>query len=344
MATKLSLTPPPGDDCIKGNEQHFHGGMGAAKAPFLRLPEGVYVPTLAFFKEDEEVDQATLEQHIARLINAGVAGIVVHGSNGEAVHLSSAERSAMIRIARDIIRHEANESHIPLIAGCGAHSTRETLQLCIDAGRAGATHALVLPPSYYGSLLDDDKIVRHFYEVASASPIPLLVYNFPAAASGRDLSSDTILKIAQHPNVVGVKLTCGNTGKLARVAADAPEGFFVSGGSADFILQGQIVGAHGTISGLANIAPRACVRIMDLFAQGKLREARDLQAIVAKADWIAIQTGFIGVKAAISHFDHYGGVPRRPCQEPESNEMNRIAAGFEPLYALERQLQATSAR
>ena len=329
--TSATLTPPP---------QVYHGKMGGPKAPHMRLPSGVYVPSLAFFHpETEDVDSATLERHLIRLVNAGVAGIVVHGSNGEAVHLSRAERAAMIRVARDAIFHEGSDSKIPLIAGCGAHSTREAAELCADAAKAGATHALVLPPSYYNALLPDDKVVQHFYDVADRSPVPLLVYNFPAAASGRDLSSDTILRIAQHPNVVGVKLTCGNTGKLARLADDVPEGFFVAGGSADFILQGQVVGGHGTISGLANIAPRCCVRIMQLFEEGRLREARELQAAVAKADWVAIQTGFAGVKAAMVHFSNYGGVPRKPCTEPEGKDMELVASGFDGIVKLERSLE-----
>ncbi|KAJ3954735.1 hypothetical protein N0V92_008753 [Colletotrichum tropicale] len=317
---------------------------GAPKALNARLPDGVYVPTLAFFTDTEEVDTNTLEHHLVRLINAGVAGIVVHGSNGEAVHLTREERSAMIRCAADTIHQEGHDVKIPLIAGCGAQSTRETLQLCKDAHKSGATHALALPPSYYGTLLDDDKIVQHFYEVADASPIPLLIYNFPAAASGRDLSSDAIVRIAQHPNVVGVKLTCGNTGKLARVADDAPEGFLVAGGSADFILQGQVVGANGTIAGLANIAPRACARVMELASGGRLAEARRLQAVVAKGDWVAIQTGFVGVKAAIGHFEQYGGAPRKPCVRPSDQEMKDIVEGLSELRRIEAELEEEAAR
>lgn len=329
-----TLTPPP---------QAHTAAMGSPKAPHLRLPNGVYVPSLAFFTPNEDVDSATLERHLIRLVNAGVAGIVVHGSNGEAVHLSRSERASMIRVARDAIFHEGSDAKIPLIAGCGAHSTREAVDLCSDAAKAGATHALVLPPSYYNSLLTEDMIVQHFYDVADRSPIPLLVYNFPAAASGRDMSSDVILRTAKHPNIVGVKLTCGNTGKLSRVAASAPDGFFVAGGSADFILQGQVVGAHGTISGLANICPRACIKVMKLTDEGRLREARELQAEVARADWVAIQTGFAGVKAAVGHFSGYGGVPRKPCAAPAGAEMERIVGGFEDIVKLEGELEAESA-
>lgn len=330
----IAHTPPP---------QAQNAAMGSPKAPHLRLPNGVYVPSLAFFTPNEDVDSATLERHLIRLVNAGVAGIVVHGSNGEAVHLSRSERASMIRVARDAIFHEGSDAKVPLIAGCGAHSTREAVDLCSDAAKAGATHALVLPPSYYNSLLTDDMIVQHFYDVADRSPIPLLVYNFPAAASGRDMSSDVILRTAKHPNIVGVKLTCGNTGKLSRVADSVPEGFFVAGGSADFILQGQVVGAHGTISGLANICPRACIKIMKLADEGRLKEARELQAAVARADWMAIQTGFAGVKAAVAHFSGYGGVPRKPCVAPSGAELERIVGGFDDIVKLEGELEAESA-
>ena len=311
---------------------------GLPKAKHLRLENGVYVPTLTFFTPSDDIDAAAIERHIIRLINAGVSGIVVHGSNGEAVHLSREERSAVIRVARDTILQESNESRIPLIAGCGAQSTKETIDICTDAAKAGATHALILPPSYFGGLISDKLIVQYFHDVADRSPIPVLVYNFPAAASGRDLNSDVILEIAQHPNVLGVKLTCGNTGKLARIAADCPEGFFVAGGSADFILQGHVAGAHGTISGLANLCPRACLKVIELTEKGMIREARDMQATVAKADWTAIQTGFVGLKGAMEHFAGYGGQPRKPCTAPTPKELECIVDGFRAVMVLEATL------
>ncbi|KAF3361057.1 Metal-binding regulatory protein cuf1 [Verticillium dahliae VDG1] len=284
-----TLTPPPAEATWVA---------GQPKAVHHRLPDGVYVPTLCFFTEHDEVDLNVLERHLVRLINAGVAGIVVHGSNGEVAHLTREERAAVIRCAADTIHQEGHDVRIPLIAGCGAQSTRETLQLCRDAAKSGASHALMLPPSYYGGLLDDDKIVDYFHDVADQSPLPLLIYNFPGAAAGRDLSSDVILRIAAHPNVVGVKLTCGNTGKLARVAADAPEG------------------------------------------TGRLLEARRLQAMAAKCDWVAIRTGFVGVKAAIGHFEGYGGEPRRPCVAPTPQELKGIVEGMAELRREEAALES----
>ncbi len=301
------------------------------------LPDGVYVPTVAFFKANDEVDLEATQRHAIHLAEAGVAGLVVHGSNGEAVHLSREERSQILKTTRAAL-DEADHHLMPIIAGCGAQSSRECIQLCRDAAAAGANFAIVLPPAYYGGLLDTKKITQHFYDVADASPIPVLIYNYPGACSGLDLSSDTILKIAHHPNVQGVKLTCGNTGKLARIVSDAKDSFFVAGGSADFILQGLVVGGHGTIAGTANIVPRACVRICELYQAGELGEARRLQAVVAKADWVAIQTGFAGVKAALQLFNGYGGEPRRPCTLPGDEQMELIKTGFSEALALERSL------
>ncbi|KKA27996.1 hypothetical protein TD95_003302 [Thielaviopsis punctulata] len=302
------------------------------------LPDGVYVPTVTFFKNDE-VDHIALRAHFHNLLTAGVTGLVVHGSNGEAAHLSSTEREEIIQTARNAINSHPRGPDVPLIAGCGAQSTRETISLCTGAAAAGATHALILPPSYYNSLTNDGALVAHFMAVADAVPIPLVLYNFPGAASGRDMSSDTILKIAQHSNVVGVKLTCGNTGKLARIAADAPKAFFTGGGSADFILQGHIVGGNGTISGLANICPRACLEVLRLAREEKYKEARELQAKLARADWVAIQSGFVGVKLGLNHLYGYNAEPRGPCVLPEAKLTQSIVSGFGEICGIEEALR-----
>jgi dihydrodipicolinate synthase/N-acetylneuraminate lyase len=122
--------------------------------------------------------------------------------------------------------------------------------------------------------------------------------------------------------------------------------FFVGGGSADFILQGLVVGAHGTISGFANLAPRACVRIGELFDEGRLREARELQHEVAKGDWLAIRYGFIGVKAAMPIFhgesEDSCAVPRLPFKRLEKNGqgVREIREGMAGVLEIERRLAA----
>ncbi|OLN87472.1 putative 4-hydroxy-2-oxoglutarate aldolase, mitochondrial 2 [Colletotrichum chlorophyti] len=328
-----------------GNTVH-HNGNGTVHVSGPALTPGLYVPTVAFFRPDDSVDVETTTSHAIRLANAGVAGLVTHGSNGEAVHLDHAERQLINRTTRDAL-DSVGKSSLPLIVGCGAQSTRETIQLCQEAGESGGDYALVLPPAYYGGLLSTEHIVQHFSEVADASPIPILVYNYPGACSGLDLNSDTIITLSKHPNIVGVKLTCGNTGKLARIAAaTAPKKgdvnaipFRTFGGSVDFTLQTLVVGGHGIIGGTGNIAPLACVRLMQLWDEGKLAEARELQSVVARGDWTAIQGGFVSVKAALQEYYDYGGLPRKPCALLEGEKLTKQMDGFSELVAVEKGLE-----
>ncbi|KAH7313775.1 hypothetical protein B0I35DRAFT_355373 [Stachybotrys elegans] len=302
------------------------------------LSPGLYVPTVAFFTPEDTIDEATTKQHAVRLAQAGVQGLVTHGSNGEAVHLDHAERSRITRYTREAL-DGAGYTHLPLIVGCGAQSTRETIQLCKEAAAAGGSHTLVLPPAYYGGLLTTQHIIKHFRQVADASPIPVLVYNYPGACSGLDLSSDTILALAEHPNIVGVKLTCGNTGKLARVVAGTLGGDFrVFGGSVDFYLQTLAVGGHGIIGGLANVAPKACLEIPRLWKAGKLDAAREMQYIVARGDWVAIQGGFVAVKVALEKYFGYGGDAREPCAVPTGDKLQAQQDGFAELVKTEKAL------
>ncbi|PTB73511.1 aldolase [Trichoderma longibrachiatum ATCC 18648] len=279
-------------------------GASTSTAP---LAPGLYVPTVAFFTPEDGIDEETTAAHAKRLVEAGVTGIVTHGSNGEAVHLDHAERQLVTRITRSTM-DAAGKPDMPLIVGCGSQSTRETIQLCREAAESGGTHALVLPPAYYGSLLSTDLIMLHFQTVADASPIPLLIYNFPGACSGLDLSSDTILALAEHPNIVGVKLTCGNTGKLARVVAGTP--------------------------------PKACAEVMRLWTLGKTKEATLLQGIVAGGDWTAIKGGFVSVKAALRKYYGYGGEPRKPCAFLEGKALETQMQGFSELIETEKKLDA----
>lgn len=112
-------------------------------------PRGVYAPVVAFFAEDESLDLDALKQHITRLGSSGATGLVLQGSNGEAPHLSHDERTSIISAVRDTLK-EIGREDMAIIAGCGAQSTRETIQLCKEARDAGAGWALVLSPSYWG--------------------------------------------------------------------------------------------------------------------------------------------------------------------------------------------------
>lgn len=314
------------------------------------LVPGVYVPTMCFFEPgSEDVDTAAIARHAVRLARAGVTGLATQGSNGEAVHLTHSERQLVTSTTRKAL-NDNGYAHLPIIVGCGSQSTRETIQYCREAWEAGGDYALVLPPSYYGSLFApcSETIFEYFNSVADASPIPIIIYNFPGAVGGLDLSSDVVIKLAEHPNIVGVKLTCGNTGKLNRVAAATrrltkkydpynPE-FLVLAGSADFSIQSLVAGGHGILAGLANIAPKACIRTIELYREGKVEESQEMQDIVSRGDWTAIQGGVVGVKAGLQAWMGYGGFARSPLPKPSVEQTKKWKEGFRDLVMLEKSL------
>lgn len=318
------------------------------------LVPGVYVPTVTFFQPgSEDLDLPVIASHAVRLAQAGVAGIATQGSNGEAVHLSHAERKTVTRTTRTALDN-AGFAHLPIIVGCGAQSTRETIHFCHEAAGSGGDYALILPPNYYKTMFTPETIREYFNTVADSSPVPVLIYNYPAAVSGIDLSSDDIIALSKHPNIAGCKLTCGNTGKLARIAAatsaaspevrsndgTAPDHqpFMCLGGSADFTLQTLIVGGSGVICGIGNVAPKACVQIFDRFAQGDLLGARTAQEVVARGDWAAISGGIVGTKSALQSYFGYGGVCRRPLPAPMKGEAAKFRMDFEEIVEYEKAL------
>ena len=318
-----------------GSSQTNGHSNGQTQRP---LTPGIYVPTMVFFQPGtEDIDSETIEKHATRLAQAGVTGLVTHGSNGEAVHLSHEERMTVTSLTRRAL-DKANLPNMPVIVGCGAQSTREAIQLCKGAHKSGGDYALVLPPSYYKTLLTSQMILDYFHAVADASPIPLVIYNFPGATSGVDLDSEQITALARHKNIVGVKLTCGNTGKLARIAHAADAGFLTMGGSADFIVQTLAVGGHGVIAGLANLAPKACIRVIELCGKGESEAARKMQAVVAGGDWATIKGGFVSVKSGLEAFYGYGGEPRKPCAAFTPKQKEALRAELSELMELERSL------
>ncbi|KAI8301733.1 L-threo-3-deoxy-hexylosonate aldolase [Colletotrichum sp. SAR11_59] len=174
------------------------------------LPQGIYTPLPTFFLPNEDVDLDAFAIHVRYVAAAGTVPVVA-GSAGEAPHLSAEERTQLIKTARASL-DEGGLQHVPIVAGIGAPSTRETIELAKKAEKAGADYAMVLPPGYYGGQLGSPAgrlaLTKFFIDVAEASPLPVVLYNFPAVSGGIDLDSDLIVDVVKgSDNVVGVKLT-----------------------------------------------------------------------------------------------------------------------------------------
>lgn len=281
------------------------------------LPNGIYPPLPTFFDKNDELDIATLQHHMQRLMHSGIAGYVLMGSNGEAVHLGNDERERLVQMAREVIGDKA----FPLIVGCGDDATRSTIAHCRSAARHGADIALVLPPFYYKGRMNTHALVAHYYAVADSSPLPILIYNMPGSTAGLDLDATTICTLAEHANIIGVKDSAGNIAKLEQIVASVPATFKVFAGSAGYLLPALVVGAVGAVSALANVFPREICEVQALFNAGQLDEARTLQTRLVPAN-NAVTTVYSvpGLKAALELTTGYGGSPRMPLQALNAQE------------------------
>ncbi|KAF4469128.1 dihydrodipicolinate synthase [Fusarium albosuccineum] len=318
-------------------------GHSSARRP---LPTGIYAPVMTFFDpETEEIDIPVIKKHAQRLARAGLAGLVTMGSNGEAVHCTREEKLAVTKATREAL-DEAGFESTPIVLGATEGSVKGTVELSKLAVEAGADYTLVLPPSYYRAQMDEEAIVNYFTDLADASPIPIILYNYPGAVAGVDMDSDVLIKLAQHPNIIGTKFTCGSTGKLTRVAlstdAKTPfqegSGYMAFGGIADFTIQTLVSGGSGIIAGGANVMPKACVRVWDLYVKGKKDEAQALQKKLSKGDWVLTKAAIAGTKSAIQSYYGYGGHPRRPLKRLSPEQAKAIAEGVREIMDIENSL------
>lgn len=241
---------------MPSNEVLANGSSNGATT--YSFPPGIHVPSLTWFKNEgaQEIDWDVQEKHFEFLISNGLHGIVIAGTNGEAATLSTAEKTQLVQKARKTAQR-LGRGDLPITIGGVAGCTRDAIQQTRDAKDAGASAYLALVPSYFHFAMGQDAIVAFFQELADASPIPIVIYNFPGVVSGLDVNSEMLDILGKHQNIVGVKLTCGGIAKVSRISASFPKSEFVAlAGQSDWLIPALSVGGVGTITGVANLYPK----------------------------------------------------------------------------------------
>lgn len=282
------------------------------------LPDGVYAPLPVFFNDHDELDLAAYAAHAKYVAAPGIVP-VVSASVGEAVHLDRKERVQLIQTLRTAL-NSIDLLKTPIVAGVGATSTRETIELAHEAATAGADFVLVVLPGYYAGVLKAHPaaIKKFFIDVAAASPVPVIIYNYPAVAAGIDLNSDDVVDIAMMaPNICGIMLSCGNVGKLARITALVDNSSFKTlAGFIDFLLPSVSAGSAGAISPLPNIAPKFSIKLwqatQQLESAADFQEAKNLQSLASLGEAALLKTGILGLKRLLSQQFGYPAAPRLP--------------------------------
>lgn len=313
---------------------------GVAQVPLAPQP-GVWCPAVTFFDPaTDELDLHAQAKYYSYLSKSGLTGLVILGTNSETLLLTREERASLLQTARKAVGPD-----FPLIAGVSGHSTKQVLEFIADAHEAGSNYVLVLPAAYFGKQTTPAVISRFYDEVAEKSPLPIVIYNFPAVCNGVDLDSDTITALAKkHRNIVGVKLTCGSVAKITRLAAAlTPEEFSVFGGQSDFLIGGLSSGSAGCIAAFGNVFPKTITRIYDLYKAGKFEEALKLHQQAALAE-SPCKAGIANTKFAASIYTaKAAGIenaelllqPRRPYEAPSEATKRMIKDTMDPLNVVE---------
>ena len=276
----------------------------------MRRLTGVIAPVVTTFdaaSEDVVVDRftANIRAHLA----AGLDGIVVAGSTGEAALLEESERRLLLEAARTVIPAER-----VLVAGIGGESSRITVRRAQDAKAAGADAVLVVSPHYYTSSMTSAALRAHFTRVADESPLPVLLYNIPKYAHFA-LAPELVAELATHPNIAGMKDSAGDLAMLEQyVALQSPE-FTVLTGNGPTFAAALALGVTGGILAVALFAPGLAREVFDRAASGDEAGSREAQDRMTEAARVIVgELGVPGVKAALDAIGLQGGVCRSPLQ------------------------------
>ncbi|MBQ1826815.1 MAG: 4-hydroxy-tetrahydrodipicolinate synthase [Erysipelotrichaceae bacterium] len=237
--------------------------------------KGIIVPICTPFNEDETLNLEELRRQIDRQIEAGIDGIFPFGTNGEGYILNFEEKRQVLKTT---IEHVAGR--VPVYAGTGCISTKETIAQSLMAKELGADVLSIITPSF--AKASQEELYIHYKRVAEAVDLPILLYNIPAR-TGNALEPETVRRLAEIPNIVGAKDSSGNWDNLRAyidIRKDIPD-FCVLSGNDSLILDSLKYGGQGAIAGCANVYPHVMASIYDYFVAGDLEKAQEVQNSIA---------------------------------------------------------------
>lgn len=266
-----------------------------------------------------DVAPVHLRRNVASLIAAGLDGIVVAGSTGEAATLDVDEHRRLVGCVRDALPDGRW-----LVAGAGAEATRQAIALSRAAAEEGADVVLVRPPAYFAAATSEASLLEYYRAVADASPVPVLVYNIPKHTH-LPLAPGLLQQVVAHPNIAGVKDSSGDARTLAAYRAAVPHGSVLVG-PGTLLYSALEMGCDGGILAVACYAATLCVDVVAAFRAGDRERAGALQARLMPLDMeIAGRLGPAGVKVAMDVVGLYGGPCRAPLASAPAAERERVA-------------------
>jgi 4-hydroxy-tetrahydrodipicolinate synthase len=254
--------------------------------------KGVITALVTPFRGDA-IDEEALRRLVDEQIRAGIDGFVPVGTTGESPTVSVEEH---IRIIKIVV--EETRKRVPIIAGTGANSTREAIELTIEARAVGADATLQVTPYY--NRPTQDGLFRHFKAVADAAGLPIVVYNVPGR-TGCDLLPETMARLCEVPLVVGIKEATGSAQRAAQILSRVGDRMVVLSGDDATAFPLYVLGAQGCISVVSNVAPADMAAMWDAAAAGDWKRARELHyKVFPLSEGLFIEANPIPVKAALA--------------------------------------------
>jgi 4-hydroxy-2-oxoglutarate aldolase len=284
----------------------------------MRTLEGVLAPVITTFRPDGELDARAFERNVASHLSAGVHGIVVTGSTGEAALLDERERVALVEAARGVTPPDRW-----LIAGTGAESTRNCILQTRAAAERGADAVLVVAPHYYGSAMTPAALLAHYHAVADASPVPVILYTIPKYMHFAT-PAEVVAELAQHGNIIGIKDSSGSAELLEGYLGAASADFAVLTGNGGLFRHSLSRGARGGILAVALFAPALAMAVWHEASGGGASAEGAQGAMAPLARRIVGELGVPGVKAALDAVGLQGGPVRLPLLPLEAAQVAEV--------------------
>lgn len=281
---------------------------------------GILLPFPTAFDNDGEIDAHALRSNIERWNATGVAGYVALGSTGERVHLDEREYIKVIDLSRERISEE-----MLFIVGAGQQSTRATANEVRRVAEAGADAVLLITPHFYRGAMTQSALYSYYMAVADGAPVPVLLYSMPDL-TGIAIAPETIARLAEHENIIGVKDSSGDIINFAETVRLVPQGFAVLTGSGPLLYAALCAGAAGAILAVGCVAPKLAVNIYGAVKAGEHARAREWQQrLTPLALAVTKRYGIGGLKAALDLIGYNGGYVRAPLQDANEEARRDIA-------------------
>jgi len=278
------------------------------------------------FTEAGELDLDGAQRLADRLVAEGCDGLVLSGTTGESPTTTDAEKSALIRAVREAVGDRAS-----LVAGVGTFDTRHTVELALEAEKAGGDGVLVVTPYY--SKPPQDALEAHFREVADASGLPLALYDIPGR-TGTRVEPETMIRLAEHPRIVAVKDCSYDFLGTQKVLARTDLAYYA--GCDEHILALYAVGAAGYVSTVANVVPGQLRAILDAFEAGDTALAARIQQRATPLIELMMSAGLPGtvtVKALLGELGLPAGPVRAPLRPARREAIDGLLAAYEEFMA-----------